>query len=126
MARAMLVLAVIGCNGDKTSESGDTGDTTTPAGYAPTWDGVQQLFVDNCDRCHPSLQYVDLHVDVAADIESGGGLYVVPGDPDNSLLWQLVSNPSPFQSAMPYDTGVLPLETVDPIREWIANGALLE
>lgn len=125
MAAAILFLATLGCNGDKTGESGGTGDTGGPA-YDATWTGVQELFVDHCDRCHPSMQYVDLHVDIAADVTSAAGYYVVPGDPDNSVLWQLVSAPSPFQSAMPYDTGLLPLATVDPIREWIAAGAPLE
>ncbi|MEQ1572456.1 MAG: hypothetical protein ABMA64_42945 [Myxococcota bacterium] len=121
MRNAILVLAAAGCNGEKTTDSGDTAS----AGYDATWTGVQALFVDHCDRCH-TAQYPELHTDLVTDLTSGYGMVVVAGDPDNSALWQVVSAPSPFQSPMPFDTGLLPAATVDPIREWIANGAPLE
>lgn len=127
--RGILFLLAAACNTDgATSESSDTGgDTGTPTlpTYEPTWAGVQELFVDHCDRCHPAMQYIDLHEAVPYDVEAYQYL-VKPGDPDHSVLWQVVSAPIASQLAMPYDTGLLPLAVVDPIRVWIENGASFE
>jgi hypothetical protein len=120
-----LTLALLACNGDKTTpatgQTGDTGSTSVQT-YEPTWDGVQQLFVDHCDRCHPSVNYVDLHDPYTLMY------YVVPGDPDNSVLWQVLAvDPlPPTLEPMPQDTGRLPLATVDHVRVWIENGAATE
>jgi hypothetical protein len=125
----ILAVLAFGCNGaETTTPTGETGQATTPDVYEPTWAGVQQLFVDHCDRCHPSQQYVDLHEAVPADIlDTSYDYFVIAGDPDGSKLYRLLTNPQvPTESPMPFDTDPLPLETSDAIRVWIENGAVLD
>lgn len=127
MRIALLLLAA--CSGSKattddtdtpgTTPTGETG-TEPPDVYPATWDGVQQLFTEHCDVCHPSEQGVDLHVVVE---NPTGYPYVVPGDPDNSYLWQVVSGQVILR--MP-PTGLLPAETVQCIHDWIEAGASFE
>ena len=124
------LLLLAACAGDKdATDTGtptdtppaQTGDTGPPAPeYEATWTGVQQLFVDHCDRCHPAQQGLDLHTAIPYD----AGYYqrlVKPGDPDSSVLWLVVSGGTILE--MPLDTGLLPLPTVQPIHDWIAAGA---
>lgn len=120
------LLLLAACSGDKdpTDTPVPTGETgTTAPSYDPTWTGVQQLFVDHCDRCHPAQQGIDLHTDVPYDAEYYQRL-VKPGDPDASVLWLVVSGGSVLQ--MPLDEGLLPIETVQPIHDWIEAGASFE
>ena len=86
---------------------------------------MQQLFAENCDRCHPSQQQIDLHTLIPEDI-AGDQYYVVPGSSADSFLWDIVSGQSIVQMPLATDVGLLPLETVDAIREWIDSGASLE
>jgi hypothetical protein len=93
--------------------------------YEPTWEGVEEFFVDHCDSCHPSLQGIDLHSDVENELAGDSAYYVVPGDPDSSRLWTIISDPNdeflmPFGEAEP-----LPDTTIDHVREWIENGGEL-
>jgi hypothetical protein len=131
MNRTILFLSVVACNGETTTpkDSATDSDTaltiTEPDIYDPTWQGVQDLFVDHCDRCHPSVQYLDLRTEIPLDIAKYQYL-VKPGDPDGSVLWQVVSAPNASQIPMPFDSGLLPLVTVDAIRQWIADGASLQ
>ena len=123
-------------------------DTGAAATYEPTWEGVQQLIVDHCERCHTAggtaFELVPLIEDELAAMAgttgattgassgtTGGAtgtgvtaVLVVPGDPESSLLWQTVTATG-GALPMPLDTGLLDAETVDPIREWIASGAAL-
>jgi len=48
-------------------------------------------------------------------------MYIEPGDPDNSYLYQRVSTNT--SSVMP-PTGRLPQHMIDTLRVWIENGAL--
>jgi hypothetical protein len=122
MSRAILFLLAAGCNGDTPTPT-DTGTAPLPV-YDPTWAGVQELFVDHCDRCHPSkLIDIDLHTGIPYDL-AYYQIWVKPGEPEQSLLWLLVSDQLPL--SMPFDTDPLPLAVVDPIRVWIENGASLE
>lgn len=100
------------------------GPTTTPEpeGYPATWAGMEQLFTDNCDRCHPAQQGLDLHTGIPEDI-AGDQLFVVPGDSENSLMWLQVSGQTTLN--MPLD-GTLDLGVVAPMQEWIDAGAVVD
>src|SRR5688572_1666941 len=115
-----LALAVAACSG-----SDDTDSETDAAAceYAADWAGMEQFFTDHCDSCHPSLNSIELHADVRADVESGAGVYVVAGDPDASLLWRSVSGV--HTSPMP-PGDQLPETTICHVEQWIADGAPLE
>lgn len=95
--------------------------TAVPEGYPPTWAGMEQLFTEHCDVCHPATAGFNLHSAIANDITGGFGAYVVPFDPDGSRLWRAVSG----QGLDMPPGALLPLETVDPMRVWIEAGAVV-
>lgn len=80
----------------------------------------------SCGSCHnASLAQggLDLQSDPRAALvdvpSSAGDIYVVPGDPDASyLIERLESDTAPMPP-----TGGLPAESIDIIRQWIADGA---
>jgi len=128
MYRFLFAALLVGCGASDGGDSGEitpTTDETTepPVTYDATWAGVEQLFVDSCDSCHPATNGIDLHADITADIASGSGAYVIAGDPDNSLLWKVIGTST--LSFMP-TTGQLPTETVDHVRVWIEDGAVVD
>jgi hypothetical protein len=123
--RFIALTCLAACAGpDDDGESADTG--VAPEPYEPTWAGMERLFADNCDRCHPSQNGIDLRT-VAQHTTTPVTTYlpwVTPGDPDQSWMWVMVSGQAGL-TIMPAD-GLLPLETVDPMRVWIENGAPFE
>ncbi|MCA9491322.1 MAG: hypothetical protein KC621_15430 [Myxococcales bacterium] len=141
----MLMIALAACSGsstdtptdapEHTDDTDDTDDTdgssahsgtsvlhtAGPEPYEATWAGMERLFEDHCDVCHPSQAGFNLHVAIPADIANATGRYVVPGDAQASSLWRSVSDQG---VDMPLG-GLLPLETVDPVRVWIEAGAVV-
>jgi hypothetical protein len=93
-------------------------------GYEANWAGVQALFADHCDSCHPATNGVDLHVSVPDDVASGAGELVVSGDPEASALWRAVGGSS-LSEMMP-TSGRLAPQTVEHVRIWIQSGASIE
>jgi len=61
-----------------------------------------------------------------ADAQGDGFLLVDPGNPDNSFLYvTLMAETTPaYANSMPKGSVLLDAETVDAIRQWIADGAL--
>lgn len=110
-----LVLFLFACGGEtdpKDSATTPTADTGAVV-YAPTWDGVQELFADHCDSCHPTTNGIDLR----ASIDT----YVVPNDPDASRLMTALRAES-ISTMMP-PSGRLPDVQVTTVEEWILQGA---
>ena len=117
------LLALAGCDDHTFPLIGEDGNV----GYTPDWTGAQQFFGDHCESCHPSLNDPDLVEAVAADIVDGTGRYVVPGDPQSSELWLVITDQSDQWPIMPLAAAQpLPDEVVQPIADWIAAGAPLE
>lgn len=106
-----LLLACGPPSGDSDTAAGTAGGNTYPS----TWAGMESLYVDHCDICHPSLSFIDLHTETLD--------WVVPGDAANSILWQDVSGQS--TSPMP-QSGLLPPEDVAHVEEWINAGAVVD
>jgi len=100
-----------------------------PTGQAATVDYAQQikpLLAAHCGQCHSAIrQRGGLRLDTAALIQQGGdsGPALVPGKPQESLLWQVVSGKAGF--SMPPDGQGLPLKPaqVQLLESWIASGA---
>jgi len=110
----MFVLLMLACGGDgESTPTADTGSDTAPAGYTEDWAGVQQMFEDHCDSCHPATNNIDLR----ADIDT----YVVPGDPESSRLWEALQAQS-ISTMMP-PSGKLPDEDIAHVEAWILAGA---
>ncbi|MFT6145406.1 MAG: hypothetical protein ACJAZO_005398 [Myxococcota bacterium] len=97
--------------------------------YTPDWLGTQVFFVDHCVQCHPSVEpSLDLPGDILVDVCDETGIWVVPGDPEASMLWRLVADTGLENdpAVMPFGTGPLPSGQTDFLREWIAAGARVE
>ncbi len=93
----------------------ETGTTPVANTYSSDWAGMELLYADHCDVCHPSVQGIDLHADTA--------YWLVPGDASASTLWLDVAGLG--FSVMP-KTGLLPSEDVAHVEEWINDGAVID
>jgi len=83
---------------------------------------IQTIFNSNCTSCHTGTYNGGLDLTSYDNLMAGGtnGASVIPGDHENSLLWQKVNS-----GAMP-PTGNLSSTQVDVIASWIDEGALQE
>ena len=84
---------------------------------------VRPIFASNCYGCHTQTKMGGLRLDNAADLMKGGakGAAVVPGDPEKSLLIQLVKHADPKQR-MPMGNK-LKDEEIAALTEWVKAGA---
>jgi hypothetical protein len=94
-----------------------------PAAAGPTLgyvEDIQPLFERSCAACHnAAAKTMGLQTTAYGPLMAGSqnGPVVVPGNPDGSKLWEMVS-----QGKMPA-TGPLPADEQQLVREWIAQGA---
>lgn len=112
-----LVTGLLACSGGGEPDSGPAPD----AAYPSTFDGVAAMMEDHCVRCHgPGGQadFLPLPDIVGLELVQGEPWLVVPGDPDNSRLWQVLQS-----GAMPLDTDGLPHFKRSHVEAWIAAGA---
>ncbi len=116
---ALALLITAGCD-----------DTLFPGNervYEPNWLGVQVFTFDHCAQCHPSLAEPAFPAAIEEDIRNEDGVYVVPGDPEASLLWRVLSSDDRLTGdppKMPLGRPLRP-ERVAFVREWILAGAPL-
>ncbi|MEO8130690.1 MAG: DUF1553 domain-containing protein [Bryobacteraceae bacterium] len=85
---------------------------------------VKPILTVKCLACHNSTAKMSgLSLSSAADAARGGkrGTSIVPGKPDESLLIQMVSGPSP---RMPLQSAPLSPSEVATLRGWIEAGAV--
>jgi mono/diheme cytochrome c family protein len=86
---------------------------------------IQPILAERCFTCHgPENQKSGLRLDLQETAMHGGdtGAAIVPGDPDNSLLIQLVSGVEPDRQ-MPPKGDPLTVEQIAVLKAWIAAGA---
>jgi len=87
-------------------------------------DHIRPIIEEYCIGCHRGSRAKNgLKLESAAGVLEGGsgGPAIVPGDPDGSLLYQVVARTrEPF---MPFEEDPLPAEMVAAIRGWIESGA---
>lgn len=123
---ALVLAALIGCD-----------DTVFPSevpSYEPTWSGVRVFMYNECRRCHIDGGLGDplvLPDDVEVDVVLEGGSYVVPGDPEASLVWQVISfgyEPETVTAPPPMPLGDAPLSPTitEHVYQWIEDGASLD
>lgn len=94
-----------------------------PVSYAQQ---IRPLIENNCLACHGEAQQLsDLDLRTLDGMREGGvrGSAVIPGDPDNSLLYRHIAGLA--QPAMPLG-GALDATDVSTIRLWIEQGALVD
>ncbi len=86
---------------------------------------IQPILAERCFACHgPDKQKSGLRLDMRETALKGGdtGVAITPGDPDNSLLIQLVSGADPDRQ-MPPKGDPLTAEQIAKLKAWIAAGA---
>lgn len=91
---------------------------TPTLGYV---EDIQPIFQRSCIACHSGVvKQLNLQVTAYAPLMAGSmrGPVVIPGDPDGSVLWQMVGS-----GKMPL-IGQLPASDKELIRRWIELGAL--
>ena len=109
------ICALLGCD--------DTVFPGSGAMYPPGQQGVKQFLDNECALCHPAIEPAyDFPEDVWAAAADDTNDLVVPGDPEASKLWRVISDPGPSDVAMP-SAGLLPPGTVQVVYDWILEGA---
>ena len=86
---------------------------------------IQPVFSERCFECHGvETREAGLRLDRRTEALAGGdsGVAIVPGEPDDSLLFQHVSGVDP-DSVMPPDGEPLSDQQIALIRKWIEQGA---
>jgi len=99
--------------------------------YAVDWSGTQLMLQEWCADCH-SLEGVTgwdllavLETQLTTGEHAGQNILVVPGEPYNSVLWNVMWG-SADTARMPYNAlQPLPCDIRGPIYDWIAGGAAL-
>lgn len=82
---------------------------------------IAPILAKRCLECHDAAVKeggLDLSRRETAMSGGGSGAAIVPGDPDESIAWTMVS-----VDVMPFLRPSLPQAEKDALREWIANGA---
>lgn len=120
-----LGVGAAGCD-DTLFGVGRGGDGIVEPVYTSDWQGVEDMFQASCEDCHPGVHPFVL-ADVEADLQSGDGEYIVPGDPAASLFYRLISGEriDGDPTAMPQGTTGLPADEHEHVRLWILDGAPL-
>jgi len=98
-----------------------TSTTPTTVAYAD----IQAAFDQNCVKCHGATNPKDgvSLVDHASVMKGGeDGPVVVPGDPENSVLIQVLRG-SHGKPQMPKGASPLPEDAIKKVEAWIEEGA---
>ena len=91
-------------------------------GFMSVWDDYQ------CEDCHREEIGEEDANEVYQNLMAGSVAnyaYVVPGSPEESLVYLKITSP-PYGQVMPIWFDYLPDETIEAVRQWIEEGAVLE
>lgn len=138
-AGVIILLSLAGCPvppaGDSTDDAGSPAVLHDVVNYG--FD-IQPIFDKNCVKCHTDNGIaeglgVPMHLNsgqARADLidqpssKNSAVILVIPGDPDNSLLYQKVASDfPPIGLRMPLFDQPLRPEEIELIRRWIEQGA---
>jgi len=99
--------------------------SATAAAATPTVDfarDIAPIFEQHCIRCHQTVgKKGDLSLATVADLAANE--YVVPGEPDDSYLLEVVTAATGERPQMPKEGPPLSEDKVALLRTWIAEGA---
>ena len=85
---------------------------------------VKPLFEKRCVWCHQNGKSLGgLNLEDRALTLDPAQRFIVPGDPDESRIFQAISKPSTHPRIMPGDGWGLTHKQEEAIREWIVGGA---
>jgi mono/diheme cytochrome c family protein len=105
-----------------------TGCSTDPASLAETaaFKPVQAVLETNCVHCHGDNRLSmmpSIHDSRALAKLIGSGQWIVPGKPEQSRFFQVVTFPDQVPGAMPPTGHAITKQEVATLRQWIASGA---
>ncbi|MFT6861694.1 MAG: hypothetical protein ACJAVK_000247 [Akkermansiaceae bacterium] len=106
--------------------SGSLAHANDPAGTAYFENHIRPLFIEHCDQCHSAdakKLKANLFLDSRAGWQTGGdsGPAIIPGKPEESLLFHAVSHTN-GDLEMPPKNRLLDSE-IEKLKDWIAMGA---
>lgn len=105
-----------------------TGCTTDPASPAETaaFKPVQTVLETNCVHCHGDNRLStmpSIHDSRALAKLIGSGKWIVPGKPEQSRFFQVVTFPDQVPGAMPPTGHAISKKDVATLHQWISAGA---
>jgi mono/diheme cytochrome c family protein len=91
-----------------------------------TFDGARRVLEENCVHCHgdyrlkgmPSIATIRHLAKLV-----GPGKWIIPGKPEQSRLYQVVTFPDEIPNAMPPTGHAISINQVKQLRDWIIAGA---
>lgn len=94
------------------------------------WESFGDVYRESgrCMSCHDDwgMNAADLYTTLTTR-SSGGYAYIVPGDPEQSLLWlKVAEGTAPYGARMPLRLDPLSEAQLTQVRDWITAGAPLE
>jgi len=126
----VVAFTLYGVMTQQASESAGTASSGGPVGPVehPTFvTNIKPIFQQGtCYNCHGSTALGGLNLETLQNTLSTGNHkpVVKPGDPENSLLWQvLVSPDNPIHQQMPLGGKPLSKDSITTISSWIKDGA---
>ena len=88
---------------------------------------IKPIFDDRCAKCHgEKKQKSDLRLDLRSSILKGGDLGepgAIPGDPENSTIYKLITLEKDHDDIMPPKGDPLSKKQIALIKQWISEGA---
>jgi len=87
---------------------------------------VLPILREHCQGCHQPAKAkgeLDLTSFAALAVGGGEGSAIIPGDPDGSLLLEMVTPFDDLPPDMPEDRPPLSADTIEILRRWVAEGA---
>ena len=100
---------------------------TTAAGEVDYLREVKPILKKRCYACHGALkQQSNLRLDTVVSMRKGGdsaSRVIVPGEPAESLLVQVIDGSAGFRMPPENEGSALEPEELDRIRDWISQGA---
>lgn len=83
---------------------------------------ILPIFKKNCAKCHGGGKMkggVSIEI---ADMKADVGRIIIPGDPRDSMIYEVLASPS-IKNKMPPKGGPLDIKDIDKVRDWIKSGA---
>jgi cytochrome c len=124
----LMSMALMGCSsGVERARTAGQEDATKPDFYTAN---VRPIFQANCYRCHGGMNHKGgLNMQTRVGMLKGGhvGPALVPGDPEKSLMIQLMRHEGPAHDPMPMPPKQPKISDADIsiVEQWIKAGAIM-
>ena len=123
-----ILMSLQSCYKDVGPIEGEGAEPELPASGVSYSQHVQPIYDQNCISCHPSSGNLDLTAGnsyaetVNVNASGYSGKLVVPGDPENSILYKKIDGSGAYGSNMPLGSSLSQTQ-INTIKQWIEEGA---